>query len=324
MLWWLAALGTLSSGALISTASLYFLPGALHSRLVAAAWAVAALAAVIIARRRPLAAFSAFAIAVAGWGMWWSVQRPLNDRNWEAEYARQPTARLDGTRFTIDNFRNFDWKTETSALERWESRTFDIDRLEAIDLIASYWSGETIAHLILSFAFSDGQRLAVSVETRREKGEAWSAAAGFFRAYELAFVAADERDVVRLRTTVRGEDVRLYHLVTRPEMRKQLLIELLNEMNDVAANARFYHSIWTNCTTQLVRIARAAGRRLPLDWRMIASGHAPSYLYDQGLLDTRRSFPALRDLAAVSARGKAAGDDPAFSARIREGIPPLP
>ena len=324
MLWWLASFGTLSSAAVIGTASLFFIPGPLYGKLAAGAWAVGALVAIIIARRRPLAAFSVFAIAVAGWGLWWSTQRPRNDRNWEAEYARQPTARLEGSRVVVDNLRNFDWQTPGGAVERWESRTFDLDKLEGIDLFASYWSGETIAHLILSFGFSDGQRLAVSVETRREKGEEWSAAAGFFRAYELAFVAADERDVVRLRTNVRGEDVRLYRLQTRPDMRKQIFVELITEMNQVAVNPRFYHSVWTNCTTQLVRIARAAGRRLPLDWRMLASGHAPSYLYDHGLLDTRRPFPELRSLAAVSEKGKAAGSDPAFSDRIREGIPALP
>lgn len=324
MLWWLGTFGTLCSAALIATASHFFITSPLHSAIAVAGWIAGALATIVLARRRPVGAFGVFAAALGLWALWWSSQLPRNDRNWEAEYARQPTARLEGTTFVIDNLRNFDWQTTTTAVERWESRTFDMDKLESLDLFVSYWSGELIAHLILSFGFSDGQHLAVSVETRREKGEAWSAMAGFFRAYELAFVAADERDVVRLRTNVRGEDVRLYRLVTNAEMRKQLLVELLNEMNQLAVHPRFYHSLWTNCTTQLVRIARAAGRRLPLDWRMLASGQAPAYLYEQGLIDTRRPFSELRTLAAIAPKAKAADKDAHFSARIRGGIPALP
>jgi hypothetical protein len=69
--------------------------------------------------------------------------------------------------------------------------------------------GEAIAHTIISFGFADGQRLAFSIETRKERHEGFSSVAGFFKQFELAIVAADERDVIRVRSNVRGEDVRL-------------------------------------------------------------------------------------------------------------------
>jgi hypothetical protein len=54
--------------------------------------------------------------------------------------------------------------------------------------------------------------VAISIETRKEKGEGYSAVLGFFRQYELYYVAADERDVIRVRTNVRGEHVFLYRI----------------------------------------------------------------------------------------------------------------
>ena len=58
-------------------------------------------------------------------------------------------------------------------------------------------------------------QLAISIEVRKEKGEGYSSVLGFFRHYELVFVVADERDVVRLRTNFRKtppEDVFRYRL----------------------------------------------------------------------------------------------------------------
>ena len=70
------------------------------------------------------------------------------------------------------------------------------------------------AHTHMSWAFTDGQHIAISIETRKEVGESYSAVAGFFRQYELYYVVADERDVIRLRTNYRGEQVYLYPLRT--------------------------------------------------------------------------------------------------------------
>ena len=68
----------------------------------------------------------------------------------------------------------------------------------------------------MSWEFADGQHLAISIETRKERGEEYSAVRGFFRQYELYYVVADERDVIGVRTNYRGEDVYLYRLKTPP------------------------------------------------------------------------------------------------------------
>ena len=79
---------------------------------------------------------------------------------------------------------------------RWEDRTYDLRELDSVDIIAVYWAGKAVAHIMVSFGFQNQDYLALSIETRKEKGESYSTYAGFFRQYELYYVVADERDVI--------------------------------------------------------------------------------------------------------------------------------
>ena len=63
--------------------------------------------------------------------------------------------------------------------------------------------GPHIAHIFLSFGFGTDDHLAVSIERRDEIGEGYSTIKGLFRQFELFYVVADERDVIRLRTNYR-------------------------------------------------------------------------------------------------------------------------
>ena len=111
--------------------------------------------------------------------------RPSNDRSWLADVARPPHGELSGDRLTIHDLRNFDYRSETDFTERWETRTYDLAKLDRLDFFMSYWGSPAIAHTIMSWAFTDGQHLAISIETRKEVGESYDALAGFFRQYEL-------------------------------------------------------------------------------------------------------------------------------------------
>jgi hypothetical protein len=51
---------------------------------------------------------------------------------------------------------------------RWLTRGHDLRGLDNVDLAAVYWAGPAIAHVMLSFGFTDGQHLAISIEARKE------------------------------------------------------------------------------------------------------------------------------------------------------------
>jgi hypothetical protein len=185
----------------------------------------------------------------------------------------------------------------------------------------SYWTGEAIAHTIVSFGFKDQPRLAFSIETRKESKEGYSAIAGFFKQYELAIVAGDERDLVRVRSNVRGEDVRIYRLRMPPADAQKLLREYVAAANDLARTPRFYNTLTSNCTILVFDMVRVIHSGVPMDVRVVFSGYLPNYAYDLGATDTSVPFEKLRDLAKIHDRAMRADDDPNFSTRIREGIP---
>ncbi len=185
--------------------------------------ALAAVSALVLGRgRRWGRGFGLAALLVVAW---WSTLQPRNDRNWLPDVAELPTATVEGDQLTIRNVRNFDYRSETDFTPRWEERTYDLSRLRGIDFFLSYWGSPMIAHTIVSWEFDDGQYLAISIETRKEQGESYSAVRGFFKEYEVYYVVADERDVIRLRTNYRGEQVYLYRLKMPPDRARALLLD---------------------------------------------------------------------------------------------------
>jgi hypothetical protein len=286
------------------------------SAAVLTLFAVACLAT----RRRWLIAgiYSASVFTVLAW---WATILPTNDRNWAPDVAHTVTATIEGDRVVVNNVRNFNWQSDVDFDQRWEPRTYYLSHLTDVDLIMSYWMGEAIAHTIVSFGFDNGERLAFSIETRKESDESYSSIAGFFKQYELAIVAADERDVVRVRSNIRGEDVRIYRLKMTPQNARRLLREYLDEANDLARTPRFYNTLSSNCTTLVFDMVRVIHIGLPLDARVILAGYLPNYAYAVGATDTSMPFEKLRELSRIHDKAAQADADPNFSASIRKGIP---
>jgi Domain of unknown function (DUF4105) len=276
--------------------------------------------AAIVTPRRWLA-LAVYAASFALFLAWWATITPTNDRNWTPDVARAVTATIDGDRLMVENVRNFAWRSDSDFDQRWEQRTYNLSHLTDVDLIMSYWAGEAIAHTIVSFGFNDSARLAFSIETRKEIGESYSSIAGFFKQYELAIVAADERDVVRVRSNVRGEDVRIYRLRMTPANARVLLREYVETANDLARAPRFYNTLTSNCTTLVFAMVRVIHPGVPVDARILLSGYLPNYAYDLGATNTSMSFKKLRDLSKIRDGAALTDVDPDFSTRIRQGIP---
>jgi Domain of unknown function (DUF4105) len=246
-----------------------------------------------------------------------------NDRDWQPEVAMTPYAAINGDMITIHNVRNFDYRTETNFTPRWETRIYDLNKLDGADIIAVYWAGKAIAHIMVSFDFEGKDHLAVSIETRKEKGESYSTLAGFFRQYELYYVVADERDVIRVRTTYRQpqEDVYIYRTRAPLKNIRRIFLDYVNTMNELRVRSTYYNTLTTNCTTSIVFHARMNPESPPMSWKVLLSGYVPDYLYELGKIDTTKPFAELEKLSHVNARAHAADKDPAFSQRIRQGLP---
>jgi hypothetical protein len=265
----------------------------------------------------------AFAGALAVVAGFWTTIRPSNERPWQPEVAVLADAAVDGERVTIRNVRNFDYRTETDFTPRYEDRTFDLRRLDRVDLVAVYWMGPAIAHLFLTFGFGD-DHVAISIEARKERGEGYSSLGGFFRQYELVYVVADERDVIRLRTNYRKdppEDVYLFRLRAPAEHGRRVFLDYMRAIHALHQRPRFYNTLTTNCTNVILVHAQVNPGHLPFSWRLLLSGYAPAYIWEAGRLDGSLPFEELKARSRVNAVAQAADQAPDFSRRIRAALP---
>jgi len=268
-------------------------------------------------RKRRWALGSLFALLI---GLW-SLMPPSNNRDWQPDVAVLPTGEIRGNQVTVRNVRNFRYRSTWEYDARAEDRTYDLDRIRSLDFYVVYWSSPSICHTMLSFGFEGDQYLCLSVEARKEKAEAYSAIKGFFRQYELYYVVADERDVIRLRTNYRNdppEDVYVYRLQGPLENVRRVFLQYMNKINDLQIHPEFYNTLTTNCTTGIWLHTLVNPEHLPFSWKILASGYVPEYAYDAGRLDNRLPFSELKQRAHVNARAKAANGAADFSRLIRE------
>ena len=283
---------------------------------------IAGLAAVLVRpwRRAVVAVFVPFAIVLA----WWLTLAPSNERDWQPDVARLPAATIDGSLLTIRNIRAFSYRDENGFKERWETRTYDLDTLVGFDLFISFWGPTAYGHTIASWEFADGRHLAVSIETRKEIGEEYSALRGFFRQYELYYVVADERDVIGVRAKQRGETVYLYRIGGSPSTARALLLDYVKEINAIAEQPRWYNALTHNCTTTIWHHAKAVGTGPALDWRLLANGYLVDLAYERGTVNTSLGLCELKHRSEITARARADRDLEDFSKVIREGLPQRP
>jgi len=293
--------------------------------VIAIAYLVLALMLLILfTSGRRLAGFGAVGL-IAFVAVWWFSLQPRNDRDWQGDVAREPWAEVNGDLVTIHNVRNFDYRPDNRSGEkgpRWETRTVRLSQLTGIDAFLNFWGVSWMAHPILSFQFQDAPPIAVSVETRKEKGEDYSALGGLYRQYELIYVVADERDVIRLRSNYRdGEDVYLYRTTMPPAEVRERFLEYIRSMNELHAQPRWYNAITANCTTT-IRSQRSIAARGPWDLRILLNGRIDEMFYQRGLLSTGGlPFGELKQRALINAAAKESDQDPEFSRRIRAGRP---
>jgi hypothetical protein len=287
--------------------------------IVYAAASLLALFGLTRPRWRARAVGGFFALFVVILIFWFNIP-PSNDRDWITDNAILPYATFEGDRVTVHNIRNFDYRTETDFTPAYYDRTFNLNDLNAVDIIAVYWMGPAIAHVFVSFGFTDGHHVAVSIEARKEKGEGYSTVQGFFRQYELYYAVGDERDLIRLRTNYRHdppEEVYVYRVKSSAESRRRFFLDYLREINALKDHAAWYNSLTTNCTSNIWLHGRVNPGHLPYSWKIVLSGYVPEYLYEHGLLDRSVPFEELQRHADVNERAHAADKAEDFSQRIR-------
>jgi hypothetical protein len=273
-------------------------------------------------RRRALGAIAlGFALTLV-----WFLSIPArNDRNWRPELAVMPWAEIDGDRIRVHGVRNYEYRTEDEFDIRYDDRDFDLAKLQAVDVYYSYWDqNESVAHTMFSWDFGGADVLCLSVEVRREIGQEAGALPGMFKQFEILYILADERDVIRLRTNYRRERVFLIRSLLTPDEGRRVLLEVLAKVNRLREEPEFYRTIGNNCTTSMVNLVNTVlPDRIPFSKKILMNGFAPELAYASHLHATDLPFDEWKRRANIDESALAAEKDPLFSRRIREGLPSM-
>ena len=266
--------------------------------------------------RRLLAVVAALIVA---WLLFALLVRPSNERNWNADQARLATAEIVGDAVTIRNVRNAVYRSTSDFDVHWETRRYDLSRIDSVWFVVepfADWRGP--AHTFLSFGFADGDYVAISVEIRKERGEAFSPLLGLLRQYEIAYVVGDERDLIGLRANHRKDEVFLYPIRATPAQARALFVSMLERANRLATTPEFYNTLSNTCTSNIVdHIESIAPGRVPWSYKTLLPAYSDDLAYDLGLIDTDLPRDRYRAAHRINARASRYAADPAFSARIR-------
>ena len=233
--------------------------------------------------------FGLFLIFTTAWFYWYTGIEPSNDKKWQKDVAILSYATFKDNFIKVHNIRDIKYTTEKNYKLSYYDEVFDVDKLNEIDFIATYWMGPNIAHTFLSFSFSDDKHLAISIEARKVENEAYSIIRGFFKQNELYYVVASEKDLIGVRTNIRknpSEQVYMYQIDAKLEDKKRVFLNYMNKINRLKIKPEFYNTLTTNCTTSIWDNSLINYSNITLNWKIFISGYTASYLYENNLLKT--------------------------------------
>lgn len=239
---------------------------------------------------------SALVITLLFWSIWVFSHKPSHDRNWELGHEQLPEISIDTDEVTITNLRDFVWQQNGGAEVRYLTQEYDLNQIETVDVIISHFSEfEGLAHIFLSFVFSDGKNVVVSLETRRENDEEFSPWWGLWRQFEIIYVVGTENDIIGVRQNIRKERVYRYPTIASAEKARELFLKVSEDINAIADQPKFYNTLLNNCTNSLTRrVEEISDARFPLTYKTLLPGYFDEVLYQMQLIPTDDTFEDIK------------------------------
>ncbi len=256
--------------------------------------------------------------------LWFVIARPSHDRNWSVNHQRLPFAEQKDNLLTVHNIRDFSYQTGSRFTEKYIQETYNLDQIKNTWFIVSHFSktNEGLAHTFLSFEFTDGKFLAISIEARLQDGEKYSPVVGAFRQFEMIYVAGTESDLLRLRTQIRDEKVYLYPAITTPDQSRTLLLSYIERINKIHTEPELYNTLFNNCTNQIVHhIETSLDVKFPfLSWKIFMPGHSDALAYEMELIPHDKPLSTIRKTHRVDKAVKVIEAEKEYSIAVRRGM----
>ncbi|MAK40755.1 MAG: hypothetical protein CL993_03390 [Euryarchaeota archaeon] len=230
--------------------------------------------------------------------------RPSNDRSWVNDNNKLAKAEFVDNLVTIRNVRDFRWRTTKDFDENWIDMKFDLNKISKLWFVLEYFEPKRkqMAHTIMVFESEDGERIACSIEVRREKGERYHPLKGLFRQYELIYVWSTESDVIGVRTRCRRKSVtHLFEaIVLGPGNERRMFESYLNRTNKLRISPEWYNTITNTCSTNIVRhVNEVYPGRVPRTMAILLPGISPRILKKNNLVKMGTSIDESMEISKI-------------------------
>jgi hypothetical protein len=252
------------------------------------------------------------------------VLQPSNQRDWEYGMETLPHITLDGDEVNVQHVRDFRWSVDGPRSSDYVDRSFDVRRLERVWFveepftIAPFYGFEGVAHTYFVFDFQDQSTVAVSVESRRERGEGYDSIHGLFNEYELIYVWGTEQDLTGRRAVLEKNQLYMYPLIGSMDSARRLFVDLAVVSQQLETQPRFYNTLTSNCTNELAKVANMAEPgAIPPNIALIFPGYADKFLYDLGFIPNDAPLETVRQRYTIRDAVAATVDQPDFSRLLR-------
>ena len=254
--------------------------------------------------------------------LWQVTKKVPTEGDWKDTLKVLSTAQFNGNMVAVKNVRNFQYAANGNpTVEAYYDKTYDLSAIKRVWYITDpFHSGSPFAHTYLSFEFKNGSFLAITIEGRLTKGQQYSILGGLLRTYPLMYIAADELDVLYVRTNIYKDGAYVYPVHATPEQARLLLTDMLQRMNDIAVHPTWYNAVYANCTSSIAgHINKIWPGLLPVfDWEALFTNYADQLALQKGLLDTTLPLGQARQKFYVTRIAQKIGYVPNFSALVRQ------
>lgn len=264
--------------------------------------------------------FGIFIILFLSYQLAISFITPSLDRNWAKDQKILAEVSFEDNLISIRNIRNNFYRSAEDYDTNYYDKTFDINKLKKVWFVVEPFIGKPgAAHTLVSFEFENDEFVSISAEIRKEVGESFNIWKGIANQYELVYVVADERDVVKLRSNFRKDNVYVYPVKLDKEKGQKLFRDMLTRSEKLRTTPEFYNTVLNSCTTNIVKHANfLTPGKITWNSDILFPATSDEYAYALGLIDTELSFPEVREKFFINERAARYADDPNFSRKIRE------
>ena len=216
---------------------------------------------------------------------------PRLDRDWVDNLERMPDIEIEAEGFAMSPVRDWTYDATNDVARDEAAFAADFGELRNVWFVIEPHPGlEMMAHTLVLFEFADDRMVGLTIEARKEEGESYSAFWGTFNAFELAYIWATPKDLLTRRAVYLDHDILVYPLALSDEQELEFLSRLLRKTQTISTKARWYNTLFSNCTNELAKTA-------DLDWHhaFVMTGYSAERLFELGLIPGE-------DFAATKAR----------------------